>query len=390
MKWLGCVLAVVLGACSAHRDVDQVEDSAYLRLQFAAIDQYAVGASQLYVAAALKSALLNQATIAFVDDPTQEGFDDLRNAWAASHAVFLQTEALRFNGGPIEPYYARLNAWPINGGFIDYVVDDEHAGFVNSVDNEQAKAISANWVASLNEKDDSRNVSLGFHAIEFLLWGQDVNGDGQTKLPGQRAFTDYVDDGPNAHAASRRAILQQMTAQLAGDLATVASQWQGGANTYRERFLQENHKDAIERMFWGLYGATYGELYLRNLNDLYVGSDSQEEQSNFSDTTLSDLLNILDGIEKVYLGRYDQDLVGIEELVKYKDPLLDVQFKVQITFARLMIQSIPKPFDRSLTDGDDSAPGRRAIKSAVDATKDLGKSLRDIAKILGVSLPPVT
>ena len=39
-----------------------------------------------------------------------------------------------------------------------------------------------------NQVSDEADVTTGWHAIEFLLWGQDLSADG----PGNRPYTDYV------------------------------------------------------------------------------------------------------------------------------------------------------------------------------------------------------
>ena len=48
--------------------------------------------------------------------------------------------------------------------------------------------INAELIISLNEEGGEENVTTGWHAIEFLLWGQDLNDDGL----GDRPVTDYA------------------------------------------------------------------------------------------------------------------------------------------------------------------------------------------------------
>ena len=53
--------------------------------------------------------------------------------------------------------------------------------------------ITAEALTAANEEGGETNISTGWHAIEFLLWGQDLSATG----PGARPATDYT-TAPNA------------------------------------------------------------------------------------------------------------------------------------------------------------------------------------------------
>ena len=66
-----------------------------------------------------------------------------------------------------------INAWPMAEAYIDYVEGDPEAGIINNPD--EFPQITAELIESLNEEGAEENISAGWHAIEFLLWSQDMN-----------------------------------------------------------------------------------------------------------------------------------------------------------------------------------------------------------------------
>ena len=82
------------------------------------------------------------------------------------------------------------------------------------------KAITPALIADLNEVGGSEaNVASGYHAIEFLLWGQDLNGTNAGA--GERPYTDYVvgEGCSNGNCARRAEYLQAASSLLIQDLA---------------------------------------------------------------------------------------------------------------------------------------------------------------------------
>src|SRR5262249_17692877 len=154
--------------------------------------------------------------------------------------------------------------------------------------------------ASLNEKGGEKNITTGFHAIEFLLWGQDLNDEG----PGNRSYLDYV-EGKGPHAARRREYLRVVSHLLVQDLETVLKEWSPAASTnYRQRFLAMPVDDALADVLKGIGILSGSELAGERLTVPYETKDQEDEHSCFSDNTTADLLYDVIGIQNVFLGRY--------------------------------------------------------------------------------------
>ncbi|MCB2021356.1 MAG: iron-regulated protein, partial [Burkholderiaceae bacterium] len=133
---------------------------------------------------------LDEAIDAFLAAPDAASLAAARDAWRAAREAYLVTEVFRFYGGPIDNDddgpEGLINAWPLDEAYIDGVLGDPTTGIIN----DPAVALSAETLVGLNEQGGEENIATGYHAIEFLLWGQDHDPDG----PGDRPFTDFLTD----------------------------------------------------------------------------------------------------------------------------------------------------------------------------------------------------
>src|SRR5262249_43064108 len=228
---------------------------------------------------------LADAIDAFVAAPADASLSRARQAWIAARVPYAQSEAFRFADGPIDAVEGFINSWPIDRNLIRYVDGDAGAGIVN----QPAKypEITRALIASLNEKGGEKNITAGFHAIEFLLWGQDLNDDG----PGQRSFDDYV-DGKGRHADRRRAYLQAAAHLLIEHLQTVVDAWAPDrAANYRARFVVMPPDQALAAIVKGIGILSGSELAGERLTVPYETKDQEDEHSCFSDNTHQDFID---------------------------------------------------------------------------------------------------
>ena len=149
----------------------------------------------------------------FIAEPSQARMEAAKDAWLNARESYGQTEAFRFYGGPIDDEdgpEGQLNAWPLDEAYIDYVIGgaESNANIINSPD--VFPDINTDMIAELNEQGSETNVSSGYHAIEFLLWGQDLSeGPGG----GERPYTDYLttNEGTATNQDRRSTYLNEVT-----------------------------------------------------------------------------------------------------------------------------------------------------------------------------------
>lgn len=296
---------------------------------------------------------LQAAIDTLVADPSEATLQAARDAWLVSREPYGQTEVYRFRASPIDDtdYDASngedgpegdINAWPLGEGLIDYVVtgsdfgDDQvnvtdHSTGVegpipeNNIINSLDVTIDEALVSNTATADDEHDVIAGYHAVEFLLWGQDLNADGSAdtvdsrdNTPGQRPVTDFalddtctsgdtVNDGPEL-CERRGRFLQVVAAKLVADLEGVRDGWADGA-AYRTAFTTVDDVDAAKAKFLeilvGMGTLSEGELGGERMQIALSANSQEDEHSCFSDNTHRDIWLNAEGVQNSYRGEYE-------------------------------------------------------------------------------------
>jgi len=327
---------------------------------------------------------LQQAVAAFTKAPSADTLAAARKAWLAAREAYGQTEAFRFYGGPIDSDNGpegRINAWPMDESFVDGVQGKPGSGLINN----RKFAITKKSLSAQNERGGEENIATGWHAIEFLLWGQDLSDTG----PGNRSFEDFV-DGKAPNAGRRRQYLTVVTELLIDDLAFVAKAWAPGVkNNYRARF-DKGGRESIRRMLVGLGSLSRGELAGERLEVALNSQDQEDEHSCFSDNTHRDAVNNARGIQNVWLGEYkrtDGSLVkgaSLRDLVAAKDAALAERVTKQIAASVAAAEAIQAPFDQEIKGGK-SAAGPQRIQKTIDSLTQQSKDLVAAAAAIGIT-----
>ncbi|MEG0315472.1 MAG: imelysin family protein [Comamonas sp.] len=326
---------------------------------------------------------MQKAIHAFLAKPSQATQDAARQAWLDAREFYGQTEAFRFYDGPIDNEdgpEGQINAWPMDESYVDYVVGDDNAGLINN----RKVAITKKRLADLNEHDGEENISTGWHAIEFMLWGQDLSDTG----PGARPFTDFI-DGKKPNADRRRAYLKVVTELLIDDLQSVADQWKPGMKKNFRAEFSKGGEESLRKIFVGLGSLSRGELAGERLEVAMASRDQEDEHSCFSDNTHRDAVTNAQGIQNVWLGSYKRldgsELKGpgLRDWVAAHDAVAAEKTSLQIAKSVASAQAIPAPFDQAIQGARDSA-ARAKIQATIDSLTQQSKDLVDAAKAVGI------
>nr|WP_286997150.1 MULTISPECIES: imelysin family protein [Comamonas] len=325
---------------------------------------------------------LQKAIDAFLSKPSQATQDAARKAWLEAREFYGQTEAFRFYDGPIDNEQGpegQINAWPMDESYVDYVVGDDNAGLINN----RKLSITKERLAELNEHDGEENISTGWHAIEFMLWGQDLSETG----PGARPYTDFV-DGKKPNADRRRQYLKVVTELLISDLQSVADQWKPGVKANFRAEFDKGGEESLRKIFVGLGSLSRGELAGERLEVAMASRDQEDEHSCFSDNTHRDAATNAQGIQNVWLGTYKRldgstlQGPGLRDWVALHDKDVAEKTTLQIAKSVFSAQSIPAPFDQAIQGARDSA-ARASIQATIDALTQQSKDLVNAAKAAG-------
>ncbi len=347
------------------------------------VQNYAAGAYSSYSTSLASARLMDAAIDNFLAAPSQPRLDAAKRAWLVARDDYGVTEIYRFYNGPIDNEEdgpeGLINAWPMDESYIDYVQGNPNAGVVNMPD--QYPTIDAALLVSLNEEGGEANISTGWHAIEFLLWGQDLNPDG----PGYRPVEDYT---TNANADRRATYLAVASDLLLTHLQDVVNAWAPGQNNYRAAFIAKDSDAAITDIITGIGEMSRGELAGERMTVAYEERSQEDEHSCFSDNTIADIVANATGIQRVYFGEYgDVSGPGIQDLVAAKDAELAESLGREINRSVALARSIPAPFDAQLREGvADSSPGRKAVLDTIIALENQTDAIVNAAHQVGITI----
>ncbi len=365
------VLLAILAACGGSEEATPE----------AVAETYADLVHTAYDASVASATEMQSAIDAFLADPTEDNLAAAQQAWLDARDDYGPTEAFRFYDGPIDNPEngpeGQINAWPMDEAYVDYVDGDPDAGIINMVD--EFPEIDLDVLVSVNEEGGETNISTGWHAIEFLLWGQDLSADG----PGERPVSDYVEA---ANSERRAEYLRLATEQLVTDLTAVRDAWDPEATDgYRSEFLADPQA-ALQKMLRGIGALSAGELAGERMAVAYETRDQEDEHSCFSDNTNADVLGNARGVRMVYLAEMDGvDGPSLSDLVAQSDPELDTTLREQLDNSVSLAEGFPTTFDQMIQapDGD---PAREALLDAIESLEAQGESIARAAQALGVTI----
>jgi putative iron-regulated protein len=387
---LTCLLALASGGCSdSDSDTGPAQEDV--------IKNYAELVSANYGDALAGAKALDKAVDAFIAAPSEATLTKAKNVWLESRNPYGLSEAYRFYQGPIDNDDTTddipdgpeglLNSWPLDESYIDYTLNLDDGKRVNGgIINlpEEFPIIDAETLSNANGATGETSISTGYHAVEFLLWGQDLSEDG----PGERPYTDYVagDDATAENPDRRAEYLAVVSRLIVENLETVNDAWKDGEANYRADFLAMPPREALSKMLNGMGELAGAELAGERMSTPYENKRQEDEHSCFSDNTLKDLENNATSVQNVLLGRYgDLDGPSIDDLVEAKDPALAKTLREQIQDALDNIKAVPAPFDTVIQGEDDSA-GRMHIDAAIRSLRAFKETLSAAGMVLGVQV----
>ncbi|CAZ95421.1 imelysin family protein [Zobellia galactanivorans] len=379
------VFALVILACSSDDNSTPGDGGEELLVRADVMENYADIVQANYAQALADAKALQTAIETFVADPTEVNFEASKTAWLASRESYGTTEAFRFANGPIdsgdtEDLEGLLNSWPMDEAYVDYVEGDDTAGLIND-DGATFEITKENLVVKNGEGDTEENVSVGYHAIEFLLWGQD-NTDPSEKLSGQRPYTDFVDDGTAANQDRRRVYLQVIAELLVDNLEEVVDAW---STSYRATFLALSEEEALSNMLTSIAELSSSELAVERMAVALNKQDQEDEHSCFSDNTHRDIRLNLQGIKNVYTGSYGAvDGLSLADLISEADGDLASELDALLAAAETAVGATAIPFDLAIAQGVTGTEGAK-VQQAVVALTDFGNKLLEAKAPLGIN-----
>jgi len=342
-----------------------------------------------------------------IANPSEATLDAARAAWIVARPPYQQTEVFRFGNAIVDDWEGRVNAWPLDEGLIDYVdpsygseSDANPLYTVNvianktlTIDREEVDATEltpAFLQDVLQEAGDvEANVATGYHAIEFLLWGQDLNGTGPGA--GQRPGTDYdVANCTGGNCDRRAAYLKAASSLLVSDLEEIVGNWQ--ADGAAREALMADPQSGIAAILTGMGSLSYGELAGERMKLGLLLHDPEEEHDCFSDNTFNSHYFDALGIRNVYTGHYrriDGSIVdgpAVRDLITAKDSGLADEISMKLDTTVLAMAAMRargetvEAYDQMI--GEQNPEGNAVVQAAIDGLIDQTRSIERAIAVL--------
>lgn len=368
----------------------------------AVLKHYAELAHAKYEDSLTTAKKLDAAIDALIAKPSDETLKAAKAAWIAARVPYQQTEVYRFGNPIVDEWEGKVNAWPLDEGLIDYVdasygkeSDENELYTANVIANPKIKVngeeidvtnITPETLQSLHEAGEiEANVATGYHAIEFLLWGQDLNGTGAGA--GKRPFTDYDKANCTGGNCDRRAAyLKAASALLVTDLEDMVKAWAPDGDATKN--VTGDPKAGLSAILTGMGSLSYGELAGERMKLGLLLHDPEEEHDCFSDNTYASHLNDAIGIKSAYTGEYlrvdGTKLKGpsVSELVIAKDKALDTEMKSKLDATLAAMNAMAdrgqkvEAYDQMI--GENNVKGNAVVQKAIDGLIDQTKTIERV------------
>lgn len=292
--------------------------------------------------------------------PSDASVEKARQAFISTRGAWKRTEAFRVGPAEIDTWKSSIDFWPASADAV-------------------AKATS-NPKTSTKEGVESLGANAkGFMAIEYLLF--DSANANASVLP---SFTTAPD------AQARRGYLAALGEVLRGDAAKFYDLWNpAGKNLAKE--LAEGSgffvsakvaTDQLVRQACFTSIAIESTRLGKPLGRQNGGTPvPAAEESPRSDGSIRDLDSALAGLSAIYRGVGEKDDLGLDDLVRAKNPTVDEHVVRDLDATRASIAEIPPPLRLALT----RDPGK--VQAAFDASKKLKNTLAtELVSALGTTL----
>ena len=379
----------------------------------AVIENYANVAEAIYSDSLATAKTLQKAVDAFLAAPTEDNLKAAREAWKAARVPYQQSEGYRFGNAIVDEWEGRVNAWPLDEGLIDYVdaksygeTSDENPVYAANViantkirvgkEDSDASKIDKDLIQSLQEAGGvESNVAIGYHAIEFLLWGQDLNGTDAGA--GDRKATDYdTKNCTNGNCDRRGAYLKAATDLLIDDLEEIVAAW-GKDGEARKDVTAKSADEGLATILTGLGSLSYGELAGERIKLGLILHDPEEEHDCFSDNTHNSHYYDELGMIAIYNGTYKGSDGKVTEgpslaaYAKEKAPeeakALDAAFekaKAAMTVMKDRADSGKEAYDQMI--GEGNAEGNKVVQDVVDGLVGQARAIEAVVAKLGLKI----
>jgi len=310
----------------------------------------------------------------FLEFPSQSLLLQLQGTWNSAHQLFsaclIYQQPIPFS---FETTFLttlnQIESWPIQGGYIDYLQGYEHTGLINDLTVD----INLPVLKEQHKLTDSFDVSLGFHALEFILWGDTLE---RSSDDFEASEPDFSNIGYETNAKNRRrAYLLAVVSQIDDQVAQLQSRWDSADNSFSSTLstMTDQQQNA--------YILSSITSYITHLNSRFFNPEYENDlflinESPYSHTTRDGVVvsfhefeTLLNGILNIQIAFLpEDDMEQKQQTVLMQDLLKELSFQIDL---------LPDLSPESLDDWNDNANKASILAHQfLDHVHDISNNLR--------------
>jgi len=339
------ILCLTISACDQL--FEQPKESAPAQEEIKINSQRLLSATNIYAYTQMSEAL-NQAQIldglitSLLHHPNPLSLEEAQNTWLKAYQAYLQVsffhQVPRFekpqhheDADTYDIIHEQLDSWPIEAGYIDYLPQYPLSGIINDM----TLKISEQDILQQHGFSDVRFASVGFHPMEFLLFGMDGKRSAKDFVPQENSIeivdtdihlhdqeqeegeedpalasdTDATSQpqlsnqdtnfGPQNHNR-RRDFLRILSALMVKNLQKLADRWEPAHGYYAKQWRQPQHQENLQRVYQVSMDTLQRQLLNNHMHPLLSEPQLDDLRSPFAKTDGANMLAILQGIEQLF------------------------------------------------------------------------------------------
>lgn len=373
---------LILTACDQFKD--QPQDQPVVKAKAEVNSEQLLSAMNLYVYTQLSEALNKAQTLdseitSLLHHPNPVSLEQSQGAWIQAYQAYLAVSFLHTVPRFEKPHYyeknrtyedirQRIDSWPIEPGYIDYLPQYPLSGIVNDL----TLKISLDNLLDQHGFSDPRYASIGFHPLEFLLFAENGERSAKDFIPqensmevvatepeiqaeAQAANADLegesteleetrhpqpIISGPQNHNR-RRDYLRILSADLVKQLQTLTDRWDPANGYYAKQWRQPDHAANVGSLYQGLVDALQTTLLQKHFQVLATQKNLYDLRSPFSGQDTANMQSLLTGIENILLAEN-----GFIKEIRLQDAELADKIKAQFERLKYDMKQLPSNWEQ--------------------------------------------
>ena len=261
----------------------------------------------------------NDACVLFDAIQNQTNLEDARNKWKNVRGVWEQSEAFLFGPVSTENIDPEIDTWPVDFNSLDSLLNT-------------STAFTQSYMNSLGDE------LKGFHPSEFILWGTNGNKSASGFTIREREYLIALATDLQLKATSLR---------TSWDPAVSDNFLLHVVNSGQQSSVYPSQRAVFEEMINSMIGIC-DEVANGKIYDPFSGSDPSLEESPYSQNSLTDFKNNIQGVKNVYYGDYMADGFGLNDFLIQNNLSIHSTVSANLENALNAFNGITVPFSQAI------------------------------------------